>query len=75
MSDDKAKPIKKVTNRPPRYKKGANVKLINKWAKQFKSDGLDAVVISVGHDRNGEPRYTLEVMRPMAVAAVEGEFE
>ena len=71
----KAKPVKKVTNKPPKYEKGAKVKLVNKWAKQFKEDGLDAVVVSVGHDKNGEPRYALEVLRPMAVAAMEGEFK
>lgn len=77
MSENKktAKPVRKITNKKPAYEAGERcLRLKNKWAKMFDDDGLAATVKSVGHDRNGEVRYTIEITRKMEMTVSEDEL-
>ena len=74
QTQSKVKPKAKVTNKEPKYRVGEKVKLNNKWAKQFKADGLDASVESVRHDNLGNAMYTIKVFRPMNLVAREEEL-
>ncbi len=60
----------------PKFRQGDQVRLPNKWSRQFSNDGVCAVVKSIRHDKNGEPIYFVEAERPpIPVHATEAELK